>query len=404
MNRIKRVFKYIIAITRLMWCRIFKRKNKGIAFIVNSFEKGGVEQVVQNLYKGFRAEGYNSYVISLSNNIGILANGLKYPNHLRIVYWDAIDLINYCAKNNIRTLHYHYSTFKMPLMRVLGFKIYYTLHNTYLWYKPKDWRNLKILLKFCNGIIAVSDWTKEYFTKKTGINKVTTIINGIDIQKIINSNQCSITREKLQINERDKVFVNVASITEGKYQMCLIGVMEEIIKKRQDIKILLVGNILDKEYSKEFMRQLNKSKAKEYVKFLEYIQQEELGAFLKSVPDIFILPSIHEAGVTLSVIESLLCGVPVIMSDFNIKKTFPVSEDIIPISLPYEDIIDITPEKARKLSREVKSTNQNEIVEKIIYAADNAKELRAKVDTNKYHMFSIENMVKQHIDMIYHKK
>lgn len=399
---LKRYLKFGKAVINLYISRIFNKNKKGIAFIVNSFEKGGVEQVVLNLYKGFRSKEYPSYVVSLSNNIGIFANELECPNHLRILNYDVIDLINYCAKNNIRTLHYHYATFNMKLMKLLGFKIFYTIHNTYIWYSNEDWNALKSCLKYCDGIIAVSDWTKNYFIKKTNIKNVTTIINGIDIKKLSENNvSSSITRNSLNLAPSDKVFVNVASITEGKYQMCFIKVMEEIIKKRKDIKILLVGNILDKKYYKDFMKELNKSKSKDFIKFVNYIPQNELSSFLKTVPNAFILPSIHEAGVTLSTIEALLNGLPVIITDFDIKNTFPVFDDIITIPTPYNNILELTPKSAKKLSRNLNPINKKEIIKKIIYVADNSENLRKKVEPNKYKIFSVENMVNQHINFMF---
>ena len=57
------------------------------------------------------------------------------------------------------------------------FKNYYIIHNTYIWYTNEEWKKLKIKLKFSNGIIAVSEWCKDYFIKKTGYKNVKLILN-----------------------------------------------------------------------------------------------------------------------------------------------------------------------------------------------------------------------------------
>ena len=38
---------------------------------------------------------------------------------------------------------------------------------------------MKTKLKFTNGIIAVSEWCKDYFVRKTNIDKIKVILNGI---------------------------------------------------------------------------------------------------------------------------------------------------------------------------------------------------------------------------------
>ena len=177
-NKIKKMIRFIGVLFYLLYYRI---KNigtkKGIAQVVESFKSGGLEQVAANIYKAFKDNGDISTVICISNTTGPMFEQIYTPKDIRIVYYDVIEMIKFCAKNNIGTLIFHFTTFHMILFRFLGFKNYYIIHNTYIWYTNEEWKKLKIKLKFSNGIIAVSEWCKDYFIKKTGYKNVKLILN-----------------------------------------------------------------------------------------------------------------------------------------------------------------------------------------------------------------------------------
>ena len=110
LNKIKRIFKYIGAIFYLLYYRIKNiKKEKGIAQVVESLNSGGLEQVAVNIYKTFKNNNTNSNIIVLSNNLGPMCQQLESPKDLRIVYYDIVSFIKFCAKNNIRTLVFHFT-------------------------------------------------------------------------------------------------------------------------------------------------------------------------------------------------------------------------------------------------------------------------------------------------------
>jgi hypothetical protein len=41
-----------------------KNSKMSVALVVNSFDKGGLEQVVLNLYLGYKKQGWNVYILS----------------------------------------------------------------------------------------------------------------------------------------------------------------------------------------------------------------------------------------------------------------------------------------------------------------------------------------------------
>ena len=399
--KIKRIIKVIGAIIYLLFYRIkFHGKKRGVAQVVESFNSGGLEQVAANVYKTFKDNGDISAVISVSNNVGPMCQQLYTPSDLRIIYYDVVNLIKYCAKNNIGTLIFHFTTFKMPLLKFLGFKNYYIIHNTYIWYKPNEWKHLKYKLKFVNGIIAVSEWCKDYFIKKTGITNIKLILNGIDFKNLGNGEITSITREKLKIKEDDTVCMTIGGYTDGKHQMAIIGIAEEIIKVNKHIKFVCAGPILNERLYNAFIRKVNKSKARKNIIILNYIPQQEIGDFISKNCDVYLQPSLHEAGVPLTVMEALLKGKPVIMTDFMLEKTFPKIDRILGVTPPYKNILDINTEMASKMATKSVDSSTKEFAIKILSVVDNLQYYQKTFNKQDYDFLSSQRMAKEYIDFI----
>lgn len=401
LNKIKKFFRLIGAINYLIYYRIkFHGEKKGVAQVVESFNSGGLEQVAANIYKTFKNNNDKSTVISITNNVGPMCQQLETPKDLRIIYYDIAEMIKYCAKNNIGTLIYHFTTYHMILFKLLGFKNYYIIHNTYIWYTKKEWKHLKQKLKFTNGIIAVSEWCKDYFIKKTGIQNIKLILNGINFENLNNGEKTSISRKDLKIKDNDITCLTIGGYTSGKHQMALIGIAEEVIKTNKNIKFICAGPILDKKLYNSFIKKVNKSSAKNNIIPLTYIPQEEIGSFITENCDIYLQPSIHEAGVPLTVMEALLKGKPVIMTDFMLSKTFPNTTRIIGIRPPYDDILEITPEIATKLSEKVTDCSTPYFAEKICDVANGLEKYQSNFDIKEYEFLSSDRMAKEYIEYI----
>jgi glycosyltransferase involved in cell wall biosynthesis len=175
--------------------------------------------------------------------------------------------------------------------------------------------------------------------------------------------------------------------------------MSRIVAARKDIKILLVGNVLDKRYHKyvnDKIRQLNLG---EYIKHIDYMEQSKLGDFLYNIPNAFILSSIHEVGVPLVAMEAIINDLPVIMPDFGVSSSFPIAENITTIPLLCDDIIDMDSGKVNKLSRKIHAPNENGLVAAMVYVADNTKVNHPKVKL-RYDVLSIDTMVEKHIKLL----
>lgn len=400
LQKIKKLIRFIGALFYLAFYRIkFSGKKKGVAQVVESFKSGGLEQVAANVYKSFKDNGDISTVICLSNTTGPMFEQIYTPKDIRIVYYDIVEMIKYCAKNNIGTLIYHFTTFHMILLKLLGFKNYYIIHNTYIWYTDSEWKKLKIKLRFTNGIIAVSEWCKDYFIKKTGYKNIKLILNGIDFDNLDNGESTSVTRKSLKIKENDLVCLTIGGYTSGKHQMEIIGIAEEVIKVNKNIKFITAGPVLDEKLYQKYLKEISKSSAKNNIIVLNYIPQEEIGDFISKNCDIYLQPSIHEAGVPLTVMEALLKGKPVVMTDFMLEKTFPKTEQIIGVTPPYDDVLKITTEEAYKISLKKKDKSTKEFANSILNVSKSLEKYK-NINREEYEFLSTKRMAKEYVDYI----
>ena len=81
-----------------------------IGIVVTTFDKGGLEQVVLNLYLGYKKQGYQVYMLCQENILGIMAQQVE-EGELVVFQSDLETFLNFLYEKNITLLHYHYNVF-----------------------------------------------------------------------------------------------------------------------------------------------------------------------------------------------------------------------------------------------------------------------------------------------------
>jgi|GEM_PF-1618837 len=400
----------VIAIIRF---KVSFRKHKNdsdtsIGLLVDELNSGGLENIVMGLYKGYRSNSINSYILITNNKISNYIDELEDdPRQFQILYSNKARLLNYCRINKIYTIHYHFSTFAMRLVHSLGIKTIYTVHNTYVWFTPKMWRNLKRNLKKCDHIVAVSDFAKEFFEKKTNFNNIITINNGVDIaqlKKNLNNNKNEQTKALYNIKPDTKVIAMVSSFSEQKYHLSLIGAMETAFKKNlcdhEKTMIIMCGPIIDKIIFKKVRQAIKKSPYSKNFIVEKPINPPEIGAFLQNVPDIVVLPSLYEGGVPpLLIIEALICNKPVIMTDLNISDS-PFAKYIQVVPQACNDLSTLDVKGIRKIVYSKKSSNCNALAVTISKVINDSKKYAPNLPSNILSDLDVHTMTKKYLSLI----
>lgn len=165
-----------------------------------------------------------------------------------------------------------------------------------------------IINKGSRKITFVSKQLKQYFIENHNISepKAEVIYNGIDTDKFTPGENNRI-RELLGFEEDDIIVGAVGNIRKAKGYDLLLLAAAEIKKQRQDIKFVIAGQGGGKLYQ-ELIALQDKLELKNTVFFLGF--SEDTTKILHGI-NIFLLCSISE-GFSLSLIEAMACGLPVI--------------------------------------------------------------------------------------------
>ena len=149
----------------IAWFRLHKPARPAIGLVVSSFDKGGLEQVVLNLYRGYLAAGRQVYLLVEENILGPMAQQVD-PERLLVFNRDEDTFLHLCRQHDIRVLHYHYNTYMMHGVRLMGFRVLYTIHNIYTWKSDAEMLVYGRLLDRC----ADSKPRRSNLLKMNGLN------------------------------------------------------------------------------------------------------------------------------------------------------------------------------------------------------------------------------------------
>lgn len=161
---------------------------------------------------------------------------------------------------------------------------------------------------YVNSFCACSDLAAKWMFSKKMLSKVTILNNAIDLEKFAFSAQnCAEIRTQYQI-ETPYVVGNIARFSAAKNQEFLIKAFAELLKKRQDVTLLLVGegNLLNQ--NKQLAQALEVTP---YVRFVPF--QTDIHRYYSAM-DLFVLPSVFE-GLPITLVEAQANGLPALVSD-----------------------------------------------------------------------------------------
>lgn len=247
----------------------------------------------------------------------------------------------------------------IPLIKIIkkskyNGKYYYHLHNV-----PRtNFGCLDYFLK-CDGYFCVSDFVKQQITSaKSSIgrienNKCKVLYNVINLNyfKPLNDGAIKIERQKLNINESDKIIMFSGRFTPEKGIDLLIEALEQLNDKR--IKLLIASKFdISENYCKDsfeynIIKKIKRNK--ENIILLGYVANQDLYKYY-NLADLVVLPSVWDEPAGLTMVEALACnaklitttagGIPEYMKDKcmlieNLSKNYVVEQLIkkIPICI-----------------------------------------------------------------------
>ena len=255
----------VSSIRLLQWRFKFRKrfatpqKKKAIALITTGMEKGGLEQVILDLYHGYKSRGYRAYIVCQHWVIDSVKELIDAPEDIFLFHDDLQMLIHFLWRRDVRVLHYHYNIFGMKELKEFGFKVIYTMHNTYTWMSDGEIREYARSLSFADAVVPVSESVHQYFHRRVGETGIRyqVINNGIDFKTLDREDlTLPYSRESLGITKDRIVICMVGSFYHAKSQIGMLGVAEKLVQKYPQAVFFFIGNQGDENYYRGFRMEL----------------------------------------------------------------------------------------------------------------------------------------------------
>lgn len=296
-----------------------KSSNKiNLLIEVDSFDKGGLQKVILDQALLFDKEKINPIIVNINQAgyLGSLAKekGIKVYN-LENSFNKIKKYAEIIKNENINLGCSHFSSFGYPILKNHKIPNITFIHNVYAFLNGPVLQKFKEDDKYVDLYISVSNKATYYANKKLGIpkEKIVTIPNGLIIEEHFEreKNAKSIKRADFGLAENDYVFLNVASYNLHKGHYLMVDAIKKVLKIRNDIKILCIGNVIYPPHVEELTSYLKNTGLDKYIVMPGYFPNIES---FYNIVDAFLLPSFIE-GWSIAMNEAMFYKKPMILTD-----------------------------------------------------------------------------------------
>lgn len=286
-----------------------------VAVELSNFDRGGLEKVVLDCAVDFRRCNVEPTIISCGDvgHLGAIArkNGIEVialPKENRESFYKSI-----IRDRNIDIAMSHFSNVGYPVFRDMNVPNITFIHNVYAMLRDKALEDFLIADKFVDRYISVSGLATDYVVQKYGIDqqKIETIPNGLIVDEHRKRrDQQPADRAQFGVSGNDYLFLNVASYNLHKAHYLMAEAMRLILRKRNDIKILCVGNVIYPPHIDRLRADIEEWGLSDHMLMPGYFDDV---APLHKAADAFLLPSLIE-GWSIAMNEAMYYGKPMILS------------------------------------------------------------------------------------------
>ncbi len=173
----------------------------------------------------------------------------------------------------------------------------------------------RLLKGWCNAVVVNATVTRELLHNRLGVpvEKIHIIYNGIDVDSFNNPNQeiVKCIRKEFELTDGEQVIMLPGRIQEQKNHICLVKAFCQIRKSHEKVRLLLVGEAIDKSIKCRLEDELARANYQDSVIFAG--QRTEMSE-LYYISDIVVLPSLWE-GFPNVVMEAMAAQRAVVASD-----------------------------------------------------------------------------------------
>jgi len=307
------------------------RIKKKILLLHSSNDLYGASKIFLQIIRILSNQGYEIHVIlPLKGPMDdIIENKINLNYHslgvLRKKYLNTLGLINrmltnlkaikflssYIKKNEINLVYTNTSTIIAGGIAAKINKIpsLFHIHEIPIGNKFYELFSGKMINKYSNRIIAVSNCVRNHWIKYVNENKIERIYNGIVFQK----NEFF---EKIKKDEIDYVITTVSRLIPYKGHNYLIDIAEELLKKSKNFKFWIIGDTLKSysNYERKLKNRVLELGLETQIKFLGF--RKDISNILQQ-SDLFIHTPISPDPLPTVLFESLYNNLPVVATNIG---------------------------------------------------------------------------------------
>ena len=312
--------------------------------IAASLRIGGAEKIAHDIGFYINSDFYQTDYIVFGDEIGEYEEELiKKGCNVYHLSQPSLSYINYLKElyrlikcNGYKVVHAHTmfnSGWAMLIAKMCGVPVRISHSHSVDDQPDKSWLQKLyekvmqlIIISFSTHYVGCGVKAGEMLFGKTCYHKKgITILNGIETEKFAYSetNREEI-RKKLEITD-NFVIGHAGHLAEVKNQSFLINLIPEILKKKKNAKLLLLGEGEDRQKLEKLIADLDLSQ-----NIIMTGNVMDVHKYLSAM-DVFVFPSLYE-GMPLSVIEVQTNGLPCVMSD-NVPQDVVLTDLITRLSL-----------------------------------------------------------------------
>lgn len=287
-----------------------------ICLLINSFNLGGAEKLIYDIAEQLHKKQENVIVIAMKKAETAIEKRISSELKEKGIRIDSVNkpaggkkiaavltIRRLLKKYNIDILHTNgqspdfYGRLAALLCR--NVKTVVTIHNTAGYSRKTE----KLLSFATDAYTAVSEDASRYSTNTLGIKKITTVNNGIDFDRYINSTK-----------HDGNIILSVGRTVPQKGYVNIADEMSEFLKKNSDYYWYIVG---DTSQNPAYFKRLNSlidDKVKERVIFTGAVTDTE--EYYKKA-SVFLLPSEYE-GFGIAFIEAVAAKLPIVCNKVGV--------------------------------------------------------------------------------------
>ena len=284
-----------------------------LLLIVERWSSGGLENVVVDLALALAASG-RTVIVACADGPPPPPAAFAAAQIRTLSFFGSEDAFDACLRREaIEAVNYHHSRFAVRRAKSAGAATVYTMHNSYLWMDGEARARVAEGLAEMDRLVAVSRQVAQFAVAQFDFpaERIAVVPNALP--DAIARRARALPRPPALGDGDAFTVAMVGSFARHKLQHVAIAAFAEAAADIPEMRLQLIGAVLDPPYRAEIEAQIAASPERRRIALVDGLNRAQTIAALAAA-HVFLLPSLVE-GCSLALIEAAAAGCVCIASD-----------------------------------------------------------------------------------------